>query len=108
MARYIELEKAIKAFEIADADVCANYGADYGCEFGFSRDTIRRELERLPAVNVEPMRRGRIIEHRGTGRSKRKFSCCDTDCTTMTQWMWPKYCPYCGAKLNGEYEIATN
>lgn len=52
MARYIELEKAIKVFEIADADVCANYGADYGCEFGFSRDAIRRELEQLPAADV--------------------------------------------------------
>lgn len=21
--------------------------------------------------------------------------------TEMTSWMWPKYCPWCGAKMNG-------
>lgn len=52
------------------------------------------------AADVAPVVHGRIIESRNTGCSKRKFSCCGTDCTTMTQWMWPKYCPYCGARMD--------
>lgn len=46
------------------------------------------------------VRHGHIIESWENGHSERKFSCCGKDCTTMTQWMWPNYCPYCGAKLS--------
>lgn len=58
-------------------------------------------IDTAPTVDAVPVRHGRIIESWETGRSKRKFSCCGADCTTMTQWMWPKYCPYCGAKMGG-------
>ncbi len=59
-------------------------------------------IDAAPTVDAVPVRHGSIIESWETGRSKRKFSCCGADCTTMTQWMWPKYCPYCGANLDGE------
>lgn len=57
-------------------------------------------IEDAPAADVAPVVHGRIIESWNTGRSKRKFSCCGTDYTTMTQWMWPKYCPNCGARMD--------
>lgn len=40
----------------------------------------------------------RIIQTVENGRMKRVFSCCGTDCTQMTSWMTPKFCPHCGSK----------
>lgn len=96
MARYIELEKAIKVFEIADADVCANYGADYGCEFGFSRDAIRRELEQLPPADAAPVVHGRWIMHADELGLTSECSVCHIE--TMCNG---NYCPNCGAKMDG-------
>ena len=50
---------------------------------------------------VVPVRHGSIIETIEDGRMKRVFSCCGTDFTKMTCWMTPKYCPNCGAKMDG-------
>lgn len=52
-------------------------------------------------VEVVPVRHGSIIETIEDGRMKRVFSCCGTDFTKMTCWMTPKYCPNCGAKMDG-------
>ena len=42
---------------------------------------------------------GEIIETIKDGKMNRVFSCCGTDFTQLTQWMTPKYCPECGAKI---------
>lgn len=42
-------------------------------------------IAHAPTIDAEPIRHGRIIESWATGKSKRRFSCCDTDCTQMTQ-----------------------
>lgn len=52
-------------------------------------------------VEVAPVRHGNIVETIEDGRMKRVFSCCGTDFTKMTCWMTPKYCPNCGAKMDG-------
>lgn len=66
---------------------------------------IHTAINQAPTIDAEVVRHGRIIEFWDDAyRPRRKFSCCDTDCTTLTQWVWPKYCPYCGAKLEGEVE----
>lgn len=54
-----------------------------------------------PAADVAPVRHGRIIETIEDGHMKRDFSCCGVDFTKMTCWMTPKYCPNCGAKMDG-------
>lgn len=59
-------------------------------------------------VEVSPVRHGSIIETIEDGRMKRVFSCCGTDFTEMTCWMTPKYCPNCGAKMDGGYDNATD
>lgn len=41
-----------------------------------------------------------IIENIKNGKMHRKMSCCDWDCTQMTMWMTPNYCPNCGASIN--------
>jgi hypothetical protein len=55
--------------------------------------------EVVPATHIQKL--GNIVQTIKNGRACRTFSCCGTDCTEMTSWMWPKYCPWCGAKLNG-------
>lgn len=52
------------------------------------------ELQDLKEKN-EPKK---IIQTVENGRMKRIFSCCGTDCTQMTSWMIPKFCPHCGSK----------
>lgn len=42
---------------------------------------------------------GRIIQTMENGKSKRVFSCCNTDFTQLTMWLLPDYCPRCGAKI---------
>lgn len=72
-------------------------------------DAILAQMFRQPIIDAEPVRHGRIIEFwDNTYHPRKKFSCCDTECTTLTMWAWPKYCPYCGAKLDEETEGENN
>ena len=54
-----------------------------------------------PAADVAPVVHGRIVGSLEDGRYRRRFSCCGEDATIITQWVWPKYCPNCGAKMGG-------
>ena len=54
-----------------------------------------------PAADVAPVVHGRIVGSLEDGRYRRRFSCCGEDATMITQWAWPKYCPNCGAKMDG-------
>ena len=60
------------------------------------------EIRKLPAADVAPVVHGRIVGSLEDGRYRRRFSCCGEDATMITQWAWPKYCPNCGAKMDGE------
>ena len=53
------------------------------------------EFKTLKEKNVAK----KIIQTVENGKMKRIFSCCDTDCTQMTSWMIPKFCPHCGSKI---------
>ena len=55
----------------------------------------------IPAADVAPVVHGRIVGLLEDGRYRRRFSCCGEDATMITQWAWPKYCPNCGAKMDG-------
>ena len=61
----------------------------------------RRLLADMPAADVTPVVHGRIVGLLEDGRYRRRFSCCGEDATMITQWAWPKYCPSCGAKMDG-------
>ena len=61
----------------------------------------RRLLADMPAADVAPVVHGRIVGSLEDGRYRRRFSCCGEDATMITQWAWPKYCPNCGAKMDG-------
>lgn len=55
MAEYITKEDAIQVFEWGEADVIEDYGD--GCEFGFSRGTIKSAINAIPAADVAPVAR---------------------------------------------------
>ena len=59
------------------------------------------EIRKLPAADVAPVVHGHIVGSLEDGRYRRRFSCCGEDATMITQWAWPKYCPNCGAKMDG-------
>ena len=61
-----------------------------------------QEINSIPAADVAPVVHGRIVRSLEDGRYRRRFSCCGEDATMITQWAWPKYCPNCGAKMDGE------
>lgn len=45
----VSKEDVRAAFDNADADVMADYGSEYGCEWGFSRDAVNRILDSVDA-----------------------------------------------------------
>ena len=65
-----------------------------------------QEINSIPAADVAPVVHGRIVGSLEDGRYRRRFSCCGEDATMITQWAWPKYCPSCGAKMDGGAENA--
>ena len=60
-----------------------------------------QEINSIPAADVAPVVHGRVVGSLEDGRYRRRFSCCGEDATMITQWAWPKYCPNCGAKMDG-------
>ena len=93
MNEYIERERLLRRFNIDDM-MNVNWTL-------ISLEDARNTISNFPAADVAPVRHGRIIETIEDGHMKRVFSCCGTDFTKMTCWMTPKYCPYCGAKMDG-------
>ena len=62
---------------------------------------IQHDLLTMRAADVAPVVHGRIVGSLEDGRYRRRFSCCGEDATMITEWTWPKYCPSCGAKIDG-------
>ena len=98
-ASYVRCEKCglesirfLKSFECASDDRAVefwNRRADADC------------IRYMDAADVAPVVHGRIVVSLEDGRYRRRFSCCGEDATMITQWAWPKYCPNCGAKIDG-------
>lgn len=88
-----------------DANALPYVPAIVGDEGGWTEEIIaipKSAVDDAPTLDYAPVRHGLIIESNANGKSKRVFSCCGTDCTKMTMWMMPIYCPYCGAKMGGK------
>lgn len=62
-------------------------------------------IRNVPTADVAPVVHGKIIETMENGKLKRVFSCCGGDFTTLTAWMIPNFCPGCGAKIDGGFEL---
>lgn len=98
MAEYINRESIMK-FPIRK-DHCDKEHANEHFINGI--ESVLEYAENLPAADVAPVVHGRIVGSIEDGRYRRRFSCCGEDATMITQWKWPKYCPNCGAKMDGE------
>ena len=99
MAEYIDRELAIKAVRNEDKDVMADYGEEYGTEWGFSEEKIIGVIMKVPAADVTPVVHG-------------KWQYVETDdehffffffCNNKEYWE-SNYCPECGAKMDLEQE----
>ena len=105
MSDYISRDKVAQAFEDADVDVCEDYGEYYGCEWGFSRDAVRKIVAELPAADVAPVRYGRWIKP-VPGDGENYCSVCHAE----QPWFYgygyleSNYCPNCGARMDKEDE----
>ena len=75
-------------------------------EESIDADVVISDIKGMKAADVAPVVHGRIVGSLEDGRYRRRFSCCGEDATMITQWAWPKYCPSCGAKMDGGAENA--
>ena len=103
MSDYISRDKVAQAFEDADVDVCEDYGEYYGCEWGFSRDAVRKIVAELPAADVVEVVHGKWEPGNPICPvcSESKFKDLDADVWADGQ---PKFCPNCGARMGKEDE----
>ena len=102
MAEYITKEAAIEEFEWGDADVIEDYGD--GCDFGFSRGAIKSAINSIPAADVAPVVHAEWVVC-GDGDNV-PWMCSHCGKTTAHKYkvMYGKYCPHCGAKMDGGEE----
>lgn len=105
MKEYIDKEKIIKMFEESELDVIADYGEQYGTEFGMSRDAFHKMVSSIPAADVVELVHGKWKTEidNDIGILKHTCSICDfhkfTDIHVALNW---NYCPKCGAKMDLE------
>lgn len=104
MPEYISRKAAI-AYIREQSEECQKAFEELGGESGIYADAyndLAEDFYCIPAADVAPVVHGRIVGSLEDGRYRRRFSCCGEDATVITQWAWPKYCPNCGAKMDGE------
>lgn len=101
MDDYISRQSAIEAFENADKDVMADHGEHYGCEWGFSSETVNQTINSIPSKKVKPIVYGKWAHLGGD-------EWCCTNCgnviNTEGSWEKPtkKFCDECGADMRDE------
>lgn len=95
MAEYIDREALSKAFLTEDEDVMVDFGPNYGTQWVFSQEAIKKVIGSIPTADVAPVVHGRwelLSEHRS-----HKCSVCG-----RRDWYATNYCPNCGAKMDLE------
>ena len=92
MSDYISREAAIEDFEY-----CTQENSTW------TPQRVKTLLMRIPAADVEPVRRGRWGKKQGGFWEFANCSVCGQK--TATVGIPPNYCPNCGAKMKLEDEI---
>ena len=102
MAEYIEREAILEALENADPDVYEDYG-DGTVDWGFGRKNIQDMIKGIPAADVAPVVHSHW-EHKIRDDGENIGIC--HNCKYPVDWFWgqAKYCPNCGAKMDGGAE----
>lgn len=93
---FMTKEKEIKALA---AELC------YVANNSYHYDTYATRAQYLVDEGWHKQTKGTIIETIKEGKMNRTFSCCNKDCTELTKWLIPDYCPYCGAKIIPNKEV---
>ena len=100
MDDYISRQSAIEAFENADKDVMADYGEHYGCELGFSSETVNNTINSIPSEKVKPIVYGEWAYLGGD-----EWCCTNCGNVIFTEGSWEeptqKFCDECGADMRG-------
>lgn len=99
MAEYIDRELAIKAVKNEDKDVMADYGEEYGTEWGFSEEKTVEIIMKVPAADVASVVHGEWL---CAETDDEQFFLCSV-CNNKEYWE-SNYCPNCGAKMDVEQE----
>lgn len=99
--RYLDINKTIKAFE-------EQHGSESTLLNGYNADWILSFIESQPTADVQEVRHGRWISN-DLGGYKWAYYC--SECGWVDGYPFNdrhKYCPHCGAKMDGEWETDTN
>lgn len=103
MAEYISKERAKDLMGCCLASAKAEYKAAKDeftkARFGDYISSIQSMIDvvgSVEAADVQPVKRGKWI---GVDYDT-YFEC--SECKHMTDWQLYKYCPYCGARMDGE------
>lgn len=93
MAEYISKESVLKAFKLT----AKNPNKDYQRGMQDTIDCLVPEvIADIPTADVQPVKRGKW-----EGVDYDTFFKC-SECGHMTDWQRYKYCPYCGARMDGD------
>lgn len=99
MARYIDINNInLRGIAVFDQNL----------EVLIPLSDIRKALQMTPTADVQEVRHGRWISNE-LGGYKWAYYC--SECGWVDGYPFNdrhKYCPYCGAKMDGEREIDTN
>lgn len=76
---------------------------DYGGENEFCRGMRKalRVIENMPTADVQPVEHGHWEEHEIRGSLTQCCSVCGSDCGVLYPY---RYCPCCGARMDGDTE----
>lgn len=95
MKEYIEREAAYQA--VAElSSVC-------GCS-AVDRDDVENAINNVPAADVQEVRHGywRDNGDRDSNGVPKPFAISCSVCGSCAGYVWMKYCPNCGAKMDGK------
>ena len=100
MAEYINRDAYIRCLSSGKAEFVDDYGKGWSAGI----NTAIRACEKFPAADVAPVRHGRwdrVIPSKSAAKWSSKVSCSVCHNTGYNHF---KYCPNCGAKMDGGAE----
>lgn len=107
--KYIDQEMLLTELARQDADVVADYGQEYGVEWGYSRENIENIANTLPAADVVEVVHGRWLEIQDDFDGGHwQCSACGVEWAFLADGPVENkanYCPACGADLRPEPPI---